>query len=252
MNNNKPLFLDLFKLSWYKEQMSNWSKISYMLLAFGIGFLIANTLSNPITSLAVITLIAAILGFTTTLAITNAKPLNGVLGFISSSIYIIVALIAKNPSDAILQGIYILLLDIPILIIPSWAKNVSSRVRLISEVKSRNEKFSSTFWYVLFTIVFFVSWFCLYFFEIKITHSPRPIIDSGTAAIGITGALLTTFRFSDSYFFWFAQGFAQIRQWGLTYLPGDSSLILFFTYILYLLNDIIGITASPWFKKNLR
>ena len=245
-------FIDLLKPSWYKEQMTGWSPASYLLLMFGFGFIISQTLAESITNLSLWTMIAAILGFTSTVAITNAKPLNGVLGLISALIYIFVAINAHNPADAILQGVYIILLDIPILVMPGWAKNVNSKVRKISEVKDRNERMTSAFWYTLFTMVFVLSWVVLYFFEIYITKSPRPVIDSGTAAIGITGALLTTLRFSDSYYFWIAQGVAQIVLWGITAGQGDASLVLFFTYMLYLANDGIALFNSPWFRKNLR
>ncbi|WP_045477095.1 nicotinamide riboside transporter PnuC [Weissella oryzae] len=250
--NSQPVFFDLFKPAWYVEQMSGWTTVSYILLAFGIGFLLAQTIAAPITPIAIWTLLAAVLGFTTTLAITNARPLNGVFGLISAIIYIVVALEAKNPADAILQGVYIILLDIPVLVMPGWAKNVNARVRKISEVNERQERFSARFWYITFTLVFILAWVALYFFEIKITHSPRPMIDSGTAAIGIVGALLTTLRFSDSYYFWIAQGLAQVVLWGITAGQGDASLVLFFTYMMYLANDGIAIFASPWFKRNLR
>lgn len=245
-------FVDLLKPTWYKEQLSGWSTASYLLLMFGFGFIISQTLAGSITDIALWTMIAAVLGFTTTVAITNAKPLNGILGLVSALIYIFVALHAKNPADAILQGVYIILLDLPVLLMPGWAKNVNSRVRKISEVSQRNEKMKPNFWYTLFFVVFVSSWVALYFFEIYLTKSPRPMIDSGTAAIGITGALLTTLRFSDSYYFWIAQGVAQVILWGITAGQGDASLVLFFTYMLYLANDGVALFDSPWFKKELR
>lgn len=252
VDQSKPVFFDLFKPAWYVEQMSNWTTVSYILLAFGIGFLLSQTIAAPITPIAIWTLLAAVLGFTTTLAITNARPLNGVFGLISAVIYIVVALHAKNPADAILQGVYIILLDLPVLIMPGWAKNVNARVRRISEVGGRKERFSANFWYTTFAIIFILAWLALYFFEIKLTHSPRPLIDSGTAAIGIVGALMTTLRFSDSYYFWIAQGIAQVILWGVTASQGDASLVLFFTYMMYLANDGVALFASPWFKHSLR
>lgn len=245
-------FIDLFKPSWYRNQMSGWTASSYILLAFGLGFILASTVAAPITGLAIWTLLAAMMGFTCTLAITNARPLNGVLGLLSALIYIGVAVHAKNPSDAILQGVYILLLDLPVLLMPSWSQNVSSRVRKISETRQRGERHLPAFWYTLFALVFIGAWVALYFFEIYITKSPRPLIDSGTAAFGITGALLTTLRFSDSYYFWIAQGIAQVILWAVTAAQGDASLVLMFTYLLYLANDGVALVASPWFKKSLR
>ncbi|MDN6900773.1 nicotinamide mononucleotide transporter [Oenococcus sicerae] len=242
-------FKDLFKPSWYVHQMSGWSKSSYGLLIFGYLFIAWQTFSNPLTDIAIWTFVAAILGFTTTLAITNTRPLNGVFGLISALIYIVVAISAHNPSDAILQGVYIVLLDIPVLISPNWAIDVEKKVRKISEVDARGEKHNSAYWYKLFAVVFILAWIILYFFEIYITKTPRPMVDSFTAAIGISGALLTTLRFSESYYFWILQGAAQVILWGITAAQGDASLVLFFTYMLYMANDAVALLDKKiaWF-----
>ncbi|KMQ38697.1 nicotinamide mononucleotide transporter [Oenococcus oeni] len=247
-------FKDLFKPSWYIHQMSGWSTSSYILLLFGYLFIAWQTFSTPLNAIAIWTFVAAILGFTTTLAITNTRPLNGVFGLISALIYIVVAIHAKNPSDAILQGVYIVLLDIPVLISPNWAIDVEKKVRKISEVGARNEKHDSSYWYKMFSVVFFAAWIVLYFFEIYITKTPRPIIDSFTAAIGITGALLTTLRFSESYYFWIIQGAAQVALWGVTAVQGDASLVLFFTYMLYLANDAVALLDKKiaWFHHTVK
>lgn len=242
-------FFDLFKPSWYVHQMSGWSRSSYILLVFGYLFIAWQTFSSPLSTIAIWTFIAAILGFTTTLAITNTRPLNGIFGLISALIYIVVAVAAHNPSDAILQAVYIVLLDIPVLISPNWAIDVEKKVRRIAEVDQRGEKRNAAYWYRLFAFAFIAAWILLYFFEIYITKTPRPIIDSFTAAIGITGALLTTLRFSESYYFWIIQGLAQVVLWGITAAQGDASLVLFFTYMLYLANDAVALLDKriAWF-----
>lgn len=247
--NDERVITNVFKPRWYVEQMKGWSFSSYMLLMFGVGFIISQTLADPLTAVTLWTMLAAVLGFTTTLSITNAKPLNGLFGLVSAIIYIVVALEAGNPSDAVLQGVYIVLLDLPVLLIPGWSGDVSKKVRKISAVHDRGEKpgFYKTYWF--FAIVFVISYIALYWFDVHVMNSPRPLIDAGTAAIGITGAALTTLRFSESYYMWFLQGIAQIVLWGTTAMQGDASLVLFFTYMLYLSNDFIGFFDSPWFRK---
>lgn len=242
----------IFKPSWYVEQMRGWALPSYLLLMFGFGFLISQTIANPITRMAIWTLAAALLGFTTTLAITNARPINGILGLISALVYIGLALDAGNPADAVLQFVYIILLDLPVILMPSWSENVATRVRKLSEVKERGEKMTFAKTRTFFVLVFIVSYIALYFFDVYVTHSPRPMIDAGAAAIGITGAVLTTLRFSEAYYMWFLQGIAQVVLWGVTAAQGDASLVLFFTYMLYMGNDLIAFFASPWFKKSMR
>ena len=45
-----------------------------------------------------------------------------------------VAIDAKNYNDVLLQTVYILTLDLPVLLMPSWAKNVKSKVRFLHEM----------------------------------------------------------------------------------------------------------------------
>lgn len=233
----------VLKPSWYIEQMRGWSTASYYLLYLGIGIIIGMTVSNPITAVALMTLAAGVLGFTTTVATTNAKPINGLFGLVSAVIYIIVAIGAKNYNDVLLQATYIVLLDIPILLLPSWAKDVDKKVRFMTEEGHgvRNWALTGVFFLVVLGI--------LYYSDTHIFISPRPLIDSLAATIGITGAMLTTLRFSDSYAFWFLQGLFSVTLWGITAVQGDANWVLFVTYIMYLANDGISFfdKNTPWF-----
>ena len=223
--------------------MKGWSKASYFLLYLGIGLITGMTVAQPITTVALLTLAAGILGFTTTMATTNAKPINGLFGLVSAVIYIIVAAGAKNYNDVLLQMTYIILLDIPILVLPSWAKDVDKKVRFMTE-----EGHGVRNW--LLTGVFFVVVLgALYYSDTHFFISPRPLVDSLAATIGITGALLTTLRFSDTYLFWTLQGIFSICLWGITAAQGDANWVLFVTYLLYLANDGISFLdkATPWF-----
>ncbi|MEL1196225.1 nicotinamide mononucleotide transporter, partial [Staphylococcus epidermidis] len=84
------------------------------------------------------------------------------------------------------------------------------------------------------TLLFFVvSVGLLYLWESNMTDSPRPLIDSIATSVGFTGALLTTLRFKESYYFWFIQSIVSITLWGITAMQGGSNWVLFFTYILY-------------------
>ncbi|WP_369395840.1 nicotinamide mononucleotide transporter [Lacticaseibacillus saniviri] len=112
----------VFNPRWYVEQMKGWTFSSYLLLMFGIGMIIGTTIVGPIHLWTILPMLAGILGFTTTISITNVRPLNGVFGLISAIIYIIVATKSKNFADVVLQLSYIVLLDIPVLVMPSWAK----------------------------------------------------------------------------------------------------------------------------------
>ena len=229
---------DIFKLRWYINQMRGWSFKTYLLLMLGIGIIIGTTVAAPVTQISLLTMVAAILGFTCTLAITNARQINGILGLISSAIYIIVSIYAKNYANVILQAIYILLLDLPVLMLPSWSKDTEKHIHGLTLIK----------W--LLTIIFFAMVLVLlYLLDTKLFTSPRPLIDATAGAIGITGSLLCMLHFREQYYFWTIQGILSIILWGVTAFQGDANLTLFLTYILYLTNDLLAFTDKhvSWF-----
>nr|WP_273713978.1 nicotinamide mononucleotide transporter [Leuconostoc mesenteroides] len=127
--------------------MSGWTKTSYILLIFGYLVITYSSFfaGSPINHMTWWTFVAAILGFTTTLTITNTRPLNGVFGLLSALIYIAMALQANNPADAVLQAVYIVLLDIPVLIMPGWTMDVEKRIRFTHETDARGEKHGKSF-----------------------------------------------------------------------------------------------------------
>lgn len=241
----KRVITNVFNPKWYVEQMQNWTFKSYLLLMFGLGFIIATTLSTPMTPFTIITMMAGLLGFTCTLSITNAKPLNGVFGAISAMIYIYVAWQSKNYSDAFLQLVYILALDLPVLVLIGWSSDVDKKVKGLGTLNHglRNR--------ILTLFTFLAITGALYVLETSFFDSPRPFIDSLAAGIGITGAILTTLRFKESYYFWLIQGILSIILWGVTMKQGGNP-ILFMTYVLYLSNDLIAFFDKdiPWFHKD--
>jgi nicotinamide mononucleotide transporter len=239
---------DIFKPSWYVEQMQGWTPSSYRLLLLGLGIILGMTIAGKITAMSILTMLAGMIGFTCTLSITNAKPLNGVLRIVSAAIYIVVAINAHNYNDVLLQSIYIILLDLPVLLMPSWAKDVDKKVRFLTEEGRglRNWLLTALFFAVVLAFTYYsdTHWFI----------SPRPWVDSIAATIGITGAMLTTLRFYDTYFFWFAQAIFSITLWAITAAQGDANWVLLVTYILYLANDLITIfdTRVAWFHHAKR
>lgn len=251
-NSNKQIaWYSVFKPSWYVDQMKGWSIRSYFLLILGIGLITGMTLGGgKFTGITIATMFAGLLGYTCTLSITNAKPLNGVLGLVSALIYIVVAIDAKNYNDVLLQSVYIVTLDLPVLLMPSWAKDVKSKVRYLHENGRGLRNWGLT---VLFFIVVLAA---TYYSDTHWFISPRPWVDSIAATIGITGALLTTLRFSESYYCWTIQGIMSVTLWGLTAIQGDANWVLFATYLLYLSNDMIAFFDKDisWFhhsKKQL-
>ena len=245
---HKIAWYDVFKPRWYVEQMQGWTTRSYALLLIGLGTIFGMTVASGINQLAIFTLLAGMLGFTCTLSITNAKPLNGVLGLVSALIYVVVAIQAKNYNDVTLQLTYIVLLDLPVLLMPSWAKDVDKKVRFL------HERGRGVLNWLLVLLFFVAITGILYYSDTHIFISPRPWVDSVAAAIGITGAVLTTLRFSESYYFWAIQGVMSVVLWGLTAAQGDANYVLFVTYLLYLTNNMVAFFDKDisWFHHKSR
>lgn len=226
----------VFHLNWYKDQMSGWNATSYVYLIIGVLFLVYTGLSGGLTLLGATSTIAGVIGFTCTLSITNGRSINGLLGFISAIMLIYVASMTGNFSDIIMQGAYVILLDIPILFNSEWNKGVE-----IEPLKMRGMDYLKTAGYFL---VFLAATYGL---DKLILLSPRPEIDALSATIGLVGAVLTVKRFRASYYFWTAQGIMSIVLWGQTAMSGHPVWVLLFTYVLYLGNDLIAFTTSKWF-----
>lgn len=252
MQSEKITLKTLFNPAWYLKQSKGWNMWSYVLLIIATvgNFYISFCMGNPVTSITYWTYIASILSMYCVCAITNAKPVNGVAGLLSALIYIVVALIAKNPADAMLQMIYIILLDIPVLVNPNWAVDVDKKIRFIHETEKRGEKHGKKFWYSLIVLVGVISFVAAYLIELYVLKTPRPVVDSLVLGSGFIGAILTTFRFGEAYAFWFIQGALQVILWGFTALNGDANYVLFFTYALFMFNDFIGVFASKWFHHS--
>lgn len=226
----------VFHPSWYRDQMSGWSKSSYILLFTGIAFLLFIGLKDGITPLGLTSTIAGIIGFTCTVSITNGKPINGILGFVSAVMLSYVALQTGNFSDIIMQCAYIVLLDIPVLLSRQWGN---------FKAKSLDGKH---WFYVALVFLLFLG--LTYTLDTVILHSPQAILDAIAATIGLTGAVLTTMRFKETYYFWLAQGLMSVALWAQTAMNGHAVWVLFFTYMLYIANDFVAFFDSQWFKKH--
>jgi len=180
--------------------------------------------------------IAGLIGFTTVVSTTAGKPISGVGGFISAIMFIFIATQTGNYSDIIMQLFYIILLDIPLVFLSSWKKE-DLAPRLL-----KGKYIGQT------VFIFAIFWLSTYGMDV-ILKSPRPIIDSLAATIGLVGAVLTVRKFRATYYFWFAQGVMSVILWGITAMQGHAVWVLFFTYVLYILNDVVAFLDSKWFPK---
>lgn len=227
----------IFTLQYYKDGFSGWTKPSRYLWIIGLIIQVLIGFSSGFTYLTLTSTLAGIIGFTTTVAITNGKTINGLTGLISALLLIFVAHVTGNYSDMLMQFGYIVLLDIPIIFSVSWG-----------DFKPRKSTLKDWVGFIIILLVFFG---ILYALDIYL-HSPQAFLDAFSASIGFTGAVLCVRRFSAQYYFWTFQGIFSVALWLQTAMNGHAVWVLMITYLLYLANDLTAFLASPWFGKRAK
>lgn len=224
---------------WLFKQLQGWPIQNYMLWFFAFGFQLAILIEGKITVVSVVTFIGTLLGTLCVLAINATKAINGWLGLVSAACFIYVGLIAKNYLSIFEQIAYILTLDLPILLaVNSWNDDTKNHLR----------KFGAKEWVI--AIVGTVAVYAISGFLIgKFTNDPRPWIDALSFSISLTAGIMCFLRYNNQYFWWTASGVFQLILWAITYAQGDASLAMAVNSLIYIVNDVLAFTVSPWFNR---
>ena len=224
---------------WLWNQLKGWPVQNYMLWFFAFGFQLALLVSQPFTTVTVVTFIGTMVGTACVLAINATKAINGWLGLISAACFIYASWAAKNYLAIFEQVAYIITLDLPVIIaINSWNDDTKNNLR----------KFGGKEWLVAIigtVVVYVVSGFLIGHY----TNDPRPWIDAISFAISLTAGIMCFLRYSNQYFWWLASGIFQLILWGVTFAQGDATLAMAINSLIYVANDILAFTVSPWFNR---
>lgn len=225
---------------WLFHQLKGWGVWNYMLFAFALGAQLMTLVSAPLTLISIVTFVGVMLGVACIVSINAVRPINGVLGIISALALIYVGFEAKNYLSIGEQIAYMLTLDLPVLIgANKWTDNS------VNEIKS----FGVKEWIIslAFTaVVFLVSSFGIQ----VLTAEPRPFIDGLSFAICLTAGIICWRKYNNQYFWWLASGIIQVILWAVTFAQGNASIAMLVSCSIYVLNDVIAFTVSPWFKHN--
>ena len=227
----------VFTLGYYQTGFSGWGRSSRVLWVIGMLIQLSIGFYTGFSLLSLTSTFAGIIGFTCTLAITNGKSINGLLGFISALMLVYVALKTHNYSDIVMQLAYIILLDLPIVFSNSWNEQ---------ELEVRKLKVKGIIGFIGIFIVFFIA---CYLLDTKILHSPQAFLDAFSASIGLTGAVLCVQRYRAQYYLWTLQSLISIMLWIQTAINGHPVWVLMITYMLYISNNIVAFADSKWFTK---
>lgn len=223
------------------HQLTGWPQQNYYLFYFSLGCQIMTLVNNPITWLSVVTFIGTNLGVLCILSINAAKSVNGVLGILSALCFIIVGYSAKNYLSIGEQVAYMLTLDIPVLLSKAWNQNMAAKIR----------KFSGKSWGIAISatiVVYLLSGTLIG----RLTDDPRPWIDAIAFSISLSAGVISFLRYNNQYFWWLASGLAQMVLWFISYRHGSASLAMFINSSVYLINDVLAFTVSPWYNQKER
>ncbi|WP_430611645.1 nicotinamide riboside transporter PnuC [Enterococcus sp. DIV0876] len=223
------------------HQLKGWPQQNYYLFFFSLGCQIMTLVNQPITFLTVITFLGTTLGVLCILSISAAKSVNGILGIISALCFIYVGFSAKNYLSIGEQIAYMITLDIPVLLSKEWNHNMAAKIR----------KFTGKVWLLAIistVVVYFVSGGLIQ----RFTDDPRPWVDAIAFSISLTAGVISFLRYNNQYYWWLASGLAQMVLWYISFTHGSASLAMFVNSSVYLINDVLAFTVSPWYNQKER
>ncbi len=227
---------------WLFNQLKGWPIQNYMLWFFAFGFQLALLIENKITTVTLITFIGTLLGTLCVLAINATKAINGWLGLISAACFIYAGWSAKNYLSIFEQLAYIATLDLPVILaVNSWNDDTKNHLR----------KFGGKEWLIAIAgtlLVYVVSGYLIG----HLTNDPRPWIDAISFSISLTAGIMCFMRYNNQFYWWLASGIFQLILWGVTYAQGDATLAMAVNSLIYVANDILAFTVSPWFNRGRR
>lgn len=226
-------------LVWLFKQLKGWPIQNYCLWFFAFGFQLNILMSNHLSNISVITFIGTILGTLCVISINAAKSVNGWLGLLSAACFIYVSFAAKNYLAIGEQIAYIVTLDLPVILATkTWNEETVNHLR----------KFGKKQWIIalLGTLaVYIVSGFVIG----HLTNDLRPWIDAVAFSVSLTAGIMCFMRYNNQYWWWMFSGIFQLILWGITFAQGDASLAMAVNSLIYLVNDILAFTVSPWFNR---
>lgn len=220
----------------------NWSKSSYYI--YSIGAIILTILSlttSAITVYSVLSLIGALFGFLSVVLIVNKNRSAGYVGMVSAIIYMFVSWSLGNYSDTLLNLLFIMFLNLPLILNKKYSDKVeSTSIRGNKDIKE------------ILVLLFISIYLSLFTIEVLIFNAPRPIFSVLAATLGIVASIATSFFvLKESFVIWGAQNIFQVILWGITlYQTGSGvALLMMVTYIMYTINASTAFFNGKWFAK---
>lgn len=198
--------------------------------------LYTNLSTHNFNILTLATLLGGLLGFASVILIVNRNWWAGITGLVSAILYIFVAIMGQNPSDAILNVFFIVSLDIPIILNKEWQTDTDPNSITMKQG-------------LILLGVFLIMFVGMYYMESAILHTPRALWSPLASSLGITAAVSTGFmRVKQGFIIWSLQNILQVVLWSMTAQSGDAGWGMAVVYMFYTLNAGSSFFNGKWFK----
>ena len=234
------MFKDYFK--WLIEEIKSINVTGGVMLSFIIGVQLAFYLSNPITLLSTITLIATLVGSACTVYMMIGKPINGLLGLISAIGFIYINWSAGHYASVLDQLVFILLIDLPLILTwRNWGDRVKNGVKFLT----------NRGWFATFATMA-ILWTPMAWVYTQLNDT-NPIWDAIVLIIGATASLLVFKGYGDSYSLWLLSDAVTIILWFTAFMDGysASALPMLLTMLFYLMTALYGRFFAVWSKRKI-
>jgi len=219
----------------------NWSRSSYWIYFLGASILTILSLCTTI-AISIVSLVGALSGFLSVVLIVNKNRSAGYVGMISAVIYMFISWRLGNYSDTLLNILFIIFLNLPLILNKQYSDKVSPK-----SIKD-NPKIEA-----ILLVCFIVIYITLFTIEVQVFHAPRPIFSVLAATLGIVASIATSFFvLKESFFIWSTQNIFQVILFSITYYQTKDStaLLMLVTYVLYTINASTAFFNGKWFVDN--
>ena len=229
-------------IKWLRDEIKSINTAGGVMLAFMVGVQLALLLSGNITTNALITFVATIIGSACTVYMMIGRPINGILGLISAIGFIYIHYTAGHYASVLDQLVFVALIDLPLMIRwKTWGHRIEGGV-----------KFLSRRGWLMTAVVSVLLWVFATYAYAKLGDT-NPLWDSLSLTIGAIASIYVFKGYGDSYTLWLLSDFANIALWATALAANYSSsaLPMLLTMSFYLATALYGRFVSVWSKRKI-
>lgn len=179
-----------------------------------------------IFDLGILPLISSVAGILYVALLSERNILNFIIGFVSSTTYIIIAYLSKLYGEVI----FYLIIDLPMIFISyyAWRKHLENKY----QVKSRSLSLKST------VIIFSISIITIFLYSMILDYlgGVNTIVDATSTVVSFIATILMALRYREQWYMWVIVYIVSIIMWATTF-----NLLMLIMSISCFISCIIGL-----------